>query len=466
MGESVQHELVIIGAGPGGYVAAIRAAQLGLDVACIDRERLLGGTCLRVGCIPSKAMLESSALYAEARGKGLGAHGIKLGKIELDLGRMLSRKDKEIKALAAGINGLFRKRKVTRYEGHARFLEPTRIALEGRSGPLEITAKNVIIATGSRAADLEGVELDGERVGTSTAALNYPEVPRHLVVIGAGAIGLELGSVWARLGAKVTVLEYLDRILPGMDAELAAEARKIFARQGLDFRLGVRVTGARATGKGAIVELADDEPPVECDRVLLAVGRVPNTEGLGLETIGLETDGRGFIPVDDAYRTGVPGVFAIGDVIPGPMLAHKASEEGVACVERLVTGYGHVNYDAIPVVVYTEPEVASVGRTEGQLQRAGIDYRKGSFPFMASGRARALGHTEGRVKVLADAETDRLLGVHIVGPRADDLIAEAAVAIEFGASAEDLGRACHAHPTLSEALKEAALDVARRAIHI
>ncbi|RMF74161.1 MAG: dihydrolipoyl dehydrogenase [Acidobacteria bacterium] len=466
MGDTVQHELVIIGAGPGGYVAALRAAQLGLDVACIDREKLLGGTCLRVGCIPSKALLESSALYAEAKTGALGAHGIGFDGLGLDLKKMLARKDKEVKALAAGINGLFRKRKVTRYEGHARFVEPTRIALESRDGPREVVAKNVIIATGSRPATLPGVELDGDRIGTSTEALAYPEVPGHLVVIGAGAIGLELGSVWSRLGARVTVLEYLDRILPGMDAELAAEARKIFARQGLEFRLGVRVTGARKTKNGAVVELADDEPPVECDRVLLAVGRVPNTEGLGLDAIGLETDGRGFIPVDDAYRTGVPNVYAVGDVIPGPMLAHKASEEGIACVERMVTGYGHVNYDAIPNVVYTEPEVASVGRTEGQLQRAGIDYRKGSFPFMASGRARALGHTEGRVKVLADAESDRLLGVHIVGPRAGDLIAEAAVAIEFGASAEDLGRACHAHPTLPEALKEAALDVARRAIHI
>lgn len=466
MARTVQHEMVVIGGGPGGYVAAIRAAQLGLDVACIEREKQLGGTCLRVGCIPSKTLLESSALYHEARSKNFANHGIKVDNVTLDLAQMMKRKEKEVRALSTGVAGLFKKRKVTSYTGHARFLEAGRLVVEGEGEPVEIQAKHVIIATGSKSASLAGVAQDGDRIGTSTEALDYAEVPKRLVVIGAGAIGLELGSVWSRLGAQVTVLEYLDRVLPGIDAEIAAEAQKILAKQGLDFQLGVRVTGARVDGDECVVQLADDRPEVRCDRVLLAVGRVPNTDGLGLDAIGLALDGRGFIPVDDSYQTAIPHVHAIGDVIPGPMLAHKASEEGVACVERIVTGYGHVNYEAIPNVVYTDPEVASVGQTEGQLQRAGIDYKKGSFPFMALGRARALGHTEGRVKVLADAATDRLLGVHIVGPRAGDLIAEAAVAIEFGASAEDLGRASHAHPTLAEAVKEAALAVDRRAIHV
>lgn len=466
MSRTVQHEMVVVGGGPAGYVAAIRAAQLGLDVACIEREKALGGTCLRVGCIPSKALLESSALYYEARTKGLAGHGIKIEALSLDLGAMMKRKEKEVRALSTGIAGLFKKRKVVSYAGSARFVEPQRLVIEGEGETIDVQAKHVIIATGSKAASLTGVTIDGDRIGTSTEALEYGDIPPRLVVIGAGAIGLELGSVWSRLGSQVVVLEYLDRILPGIDAEIASEAQKILAKQGLDFRLGVRVTGARVVDNECVVSLADDQPEVRADRVLLAVGRVPNTDRLGLEAIGLETDGRGFIPVDDSYQTAIPHVYAIGDVIPGPMLAHKASEEGVACVERIVTGYGHVNYDAIPNVVYTDPEVASVGKTEGQLQRAGIDYKKGSFPFMALGRARALGHTEGRVKVLADAATDRLLGVHIVGARAGDLIAEAAVAIEFGASAEDLGRASHAHPTLAEAVKEAALAVDRKAIHI
>jgi dihydrolipoamide dehydrogenase len=464
MADSKQHDLAIIGAGPGGYVAALRAAQLGMDVACIDKEDALGGTCLRIGCIPSKALLESSLLYRQAQ-HDFKQHGITAGELGVDLRAMMRRKDTAVRALTKGVAGLFRKNKVSFYHGAARFEEPRRIAVEGGSEPAEIAADNVIIATGSRSATLPGIEFDGDRVGTSTEALAYPEVPEHLVVVGAGAIGLELGSVWARLGAKVTVLEYLDRILPGMDAELAAEAEKIFRKQGLEFRLGVRVTGARADGDGAVVEVADDSP-VRCDRVLVAVGRVPQTEGLGLERIGIEPDGRGFIHVDEHFSTSVEGVYAIGDVVPGPMLAHKASEEGIACVEYLATGYGHVNYDAVPNVVYTEPEIASVGRTEGQLQREGVDYRKGSFPFIAIGRARAMGHTDGRVKVLAEAHSDRLLGVHILGSRAGDLIAEAAVAIEFGASAEDLARSCHAHPTLAEALKEAALAVDRRALHI
>jgi dihydrolipoamide dehydrogenase len=460
-----QHEVVVIGAGPGGYVAAIRAAQLGLDTACVELEPALGGTCLRIGCIPSKALLESSELFAEAK-KGFPRQGIKLAGVELDLPEMLKRKTDTVNALTKGIEGLFRKNKITRYAGRGRLAGPGAVVVDAADGSATtLAAAHVILATGSRSAPLRGVTIDGERVGTSTEALSYPEVPGHLVVIGAGAIGLELGSVWSRLGAKVTVLEYMDRILPGMDAELSAEMEKLLKKQGLEIRTGVRVTGARADGDGAVVE-CDGAEPLRCDRVLVAVGRVPYTEGLGLETVGIALDERGRIPVDAHWRTSAPGVFAIGDVIPGPMLAHKAEDEGVACAEFIRTGHGHVNYDAIPNVVYTHPEVASVGRTEEELKAAGVAYRKGSFPFMANGRAKALAQVDGRVKILADAATDRILGVHILGPRAGDLIAEAVAAIEFGASSEDLARTCHAHPTLAEVVKEAALAVDGRAIHV
>jgi dihydrolipoamide dehydrogenase len=459
-----KHDLVVIGAGPGGYVAAIRAAQLGLDVACVEREKALGGTCLRIGCIPSKALLESSEIYHQTKA-GLKKHGVKAGEVALDLKRMMGRKDRIVKTLTQGVVGLFRKNEVTRYEGVGRLDGPGKVVVAGAEGEETLEAKHVILATGSRCADLPGVELDGDRVGTSTEALAYPEVPEHLVVIGAGYIGLELGSVWARLGAKVTVLEYLDRILPGMDAEIAAEAQKVFAKQGLKFVLGARVTGAKVDGDGCVVE-AEGQDPVTCDRVLLAVGRAPVSEGLGLETVGIEPDKRGFVPVREGFRTAADGVFAIGDLIGGAMLAHKAEEEGIACVEGIVTGHGHVNYDAIPGIVYTDPEIATVGRTEEQLKEEGRAYRKGVFPFMANGRARALERTEGRVKVLADAETDRVLGVHILGARAGDLIAEAVAAIEFGASSEDIARTCHGHPTLAEVVKEAALAVDDRAIHI
>lgn len=462
-------DLVVIGAGPGGYVAAIRAAQLGLKVACVELEEALGGTCLRVGCIPSKALLEATERFHEAK-HTFGSFGIRLPKVELDLPTMLSRKEAVVKGLTTGVAGLFKKNKVTRFHGLGRLVSSEGgvirvqvVAQDGAETPLE--AARVLIATGSRVAPLPGVELDGDKVGTSTEALSYPSVPKHLVVIGAGVIGLELGSVWSRVGAKVTVLEYLDRILPGMDAEIAKEAQKLFEKQGLEFRLKTRVTGAKATSKGASVSI-DGAEPIECDRVLLAVGRVPNTDGLGLDAIGLKTDERGRIPVGDHFETSVPGVYAIGDVIRGPMLAHKAEEEGIACVEHLVTGYGHVNYAAIPSIVYTHPEIATVGATEEELQAQGVEYKKGSFPFLGNGRARALGNTDGRVKVLADAKTDRVLGVHIIGNRAGDLIAECAVSIEFGASSEDIARACHAHPTLSEAVKEAALAVDKRAIHI
>ncbi len=458
-------DLLVIGAGPGGYVAAIRAAQLGLKVACVEKAPALGGTCLRVGCIPSKALLESSERYHEAT-QGLAQHGVKVSGVELDLSTMLARKDKVVTTLTRGVAGLFKKNKVTRFEGHASFQAPGEVTVTDAEGAVQtVHAKRVLIATGSSVTPLPGVELDGDRIGTSTEALSYPSVPEHLVIIGAGVIGLELGSVWARLGAKVTVLEYLDRIMGGMDAELAKTAQKIFTRQGLTFRLGVKVTGATVDGDRCVVTYEGGEP-LACDRVLLAIGRRPNTENLGLERLGLSVDKRGCIPVNAHFETSVPGVFAIGDVIAGPMLAHKAEEEGIACVEHMVTGYGHVNYDAIPSVVYTHPEIASVGKSEEELKAAGIPFKKGSFPFIANGRARALEQTDGLVKILAHPETDRVLAVHIIGPRAGDLIAEAAVAIEFGASAEDIARSSHAHPTLAEAVKEAALAVDGRALHI
>jgi len=458
-----KHDLVVIGSGPGGYVAAIRAAQLGMNVGCVENEPALGGTCLRVGCIPSKALLESSERYHEAK-ETLAPHGVRVASVSLDLPTMLKRKDEIVRGLTGGVDMLFKKNKVARYLGRGKIAGPGRVVVEGGAEPATLEAKHVLIATGSKSASLPGVALDGDRVATSTEALAYPEVPGHLAVIGAGYIGLEMGSVWLRLGAKVTVIEYLDRVLPGMDAEIATEALRLFKRQGMEFRLGQKVTGARAEGKGAIVACEGQEP-LRADRVLLAVGRVPNTEGLGVESVGITPDEKGRIPVDEHYRTSAEGVFAIGDVIGGAMLAHKASEEGVACVEWIATGYGHVNYNAIPGVVYTQPEIASVGRTEEELTAEGRAFRKGVFFFRGIGRSRALGQIDGRVKILADQATDRLLGVHIIGARAGDLIAEAVAAMEFGASSEDIARICHAHPTLAEAVKEAALAVDGRPIH-
>jgi len=458
-----QHDLVVIGSGPGGYVAAIRAAQLGLNVGVVEKEPVLGGTCLRIGCIPSKAMLESSERFAAAQHE-LAAHGVKVENIQLDLPTMLKRKEQVVGTLTKGVASLFKKNKITSYTGNGHFVGPGRVNVEGKDGVTELAAKNILIATGSKSASLPGVEVDGDRVGTSTEALSYPEVPKHLVVIGGGYIGLELGSVWLRLGAKVTVLEYLDRIFPGLDADMAADAHKLLTRQGFEFRLKSTVKSARRSGDGCIVEVEGAEP-VSCDRVLLAVGRVPYTDNLGLDVVGINVDKTGRIPVNKVFATASPGIYAIGDVIAGPMLAHKAEEEGVAFAEQLVNGWSHVNYDVIPAVVYTHPELASVGKTEEQLKTAGVDYRKGVFPFRANGRAHSLGEIDGKVKVLADAKTDRVLGIHILGPRAGDMIAEAAAAMTFGASSEDIARTCHAHPTLSEALKEAALAVAGRAIH-
>jgi len=459
-----EHDLVIIGAGPGGYVAAIRAAQLGVNVGCVEQEPALGGTCLRLGCIPSKALLESSERFREAR-EHFALHGIGAAELTLDLPAMLRRKDEVVATLTRGVDSLFKKNRITRYQGRGRIEGPGRVSVVNSAGALELKGKSILIATGSKPAALPGVALDGQRIGTSTEALSYPETPKHLVVIGAGYIGLELGSVWRRLGAKVTVLEFLDRILFGLDAEIAAEARKLLERQGLEFHLGRRVTAARVRDGQCVVEIEGREP-ILCDRVLVAVGRVPNTEDLGLENVGVELHSKGFIPVNEHFAANAEGIYAIGDVIGGSMLAHKAQEEGIACVERLITGYGHVNYEAIAAVVYTQPEIAGVGKTEEQSKQMGIEYRKGIFPFRASGRARTLGQTEGLVKLLADARTDRILGVHILGPHAGDLINEAAMAISFGASSEDLARTCQAHPTLGEALREAALAATGRAIHL
>ncbi len=459
---SGEHDLIIIGAGPGGYIAAIRAAQLGLNVACVDDAPVLGGTCLRIGCIPSKALLESSEKFLEAK-QTFSTHGILAREVGLDLSVMQRRKEQIVAALTRGVEALFKKNKVTRYKGHASLEGGKKNKVSG-SEPASLKARHILIATGSRPAALPGVTLDGERIGTSTEALSYSEVPKHLVVIGGGYIGLELGSVWKRLGAQVTVLEYLDRILFGIDGEIASQAKKLFEKQGLEFRLSAKVTSAKPQKDGCVVEMQGADP-LTSDRVLLAVGRVPNTEGLNLESVGIQTNPKGFIPVNEHFATTAEGIFAIGDVIPGPMLAHKAEEEAVACVEHLVTGYGHVNYEAIPAVVYTEPEIGAVGRTEEQLKEAGVEYHKGTFPFRANARARTLGQTEGFIKVLADAKTDRVLGVHIIGPRAGELINEAAAAMAYGASSEDLARTCQAHPTLGEALREAGLAVAGRTLN-
>lgn len=456
-----KHQLVVIGAGPGGYVAAIKAAQLGLDVACVEKEPALGGTCLRVGCIPSKALLDSTEHIYRAKH---GLIGAKIGQVLVDLPGLMLHKDKVVKANTDGIEFLFKKNKVTRYQGHARFVAPGKMVVEGAER-VDLEADRIIVATGSKVSLLPGVELDYDRVGTSTEALSYQEVPETLVVIGAGIIGLELGSVWHRLGSKVIVLEYLPRVLPGMDQEVARSAEKIFKKQGLDIRTGVRVTKAYPKGRKAFVEYEGGEP-LKADRVLVAVGRAPNTEGLGLEALGITLDERGRIPVDGHFQTSVPGVYAIGDVIRGAMLAHKAEEEAVAVVEQIVSGYGHVDYNSIPNVVYTHPEIASVGKSEEELKAEGVPYKKGSFPFQANGRARAMNDTEGFVKVLSHAQTDRVLGVHIIGPRAGDLIAEAATAMAFEASSEDIARASHAHPTLAEALKEAAMAASGKPIHI
>jgi dihydrolipoamide dehydrogenase len=435
-----------------------------MKAAVVEREPQLGGTCLRVGCIPSKALLESSHKLEVARHE-LGAHGIRVGEVGLDLAAMMKRKADVVGTLAKGIDALLAKNKVARLRGTGRLAGGGKVEVTATDGAVTIVeAPRIILAVGSRAVVLPGVEVDGRFVGTSTEALSFDAVPAHLVVIGGGYIGLELGSVWRRLGARVTVLEYADRILTGIDADIATEALTLFKKQGLDIRLGMKVKSARAAGEGCVVECEGQEP-IRCDRVLAATGRAPATDGLGLETVGIQPDRRGCIPVDGHFRTTAAGVWAIGDCIPGPMLAHRAEEDGVACVDGMTGRWAHVDYGLVPAVVFTHPEIAAVGRTEEQLAADGVAFKKGVFPFRANGRARTINETAGKVKVLADAATDRVLGVHIIGPAAGDLIGEAAAAMNFGATAEDIARVCHAHPTLPEALKEAALAVDGRAIH-
>jgi len=458
-----QFDVIIIGSGPGGYVCAIRAAQLGLKVGCVEKRATLGGTCLNIGCIPSKALLHSSENF-EAAGHAFAEHGIVIESVKLDLAKMQARKDEVVGANVKGVEFLFRKNKITWLKGTGRIVAPGQVDVDGAV----YETKNIVIATGSESTPLRGVDVDEKRIVTSTGALELDKVPEHLVVIGAGVIGLELGSVWRRLGARVTVIEFLDRILPGMDTELATAARRILTKQGLTFRLSSKVTGATSTDNGVTLTVepakGGDAEQLKADVVLLAIGRRPYLEGV--DSAGVALDERGRVRTDGHYATNVPGIYAIGDVIAGPMLAHKAEDEGVALAERLAGKVGHVNYGVIPGVVYTWPEIASVGQTEEELKAAGIAYNVGKFPFTANGRARAMGDTDGFVKLLADKTTDRLLGAHILGPDAGTLIAELAIAMEFGASAEDVARTCHAHPSLNEAVKEAALAVDGRALHI
>lgn len=459
------YDLIVIGAGPGGYVAAIRAAQLGMKVACAEKRATLGGTCLNVGCIPSKALLTSSHKFEEAKAH-LGAHGVVVKGVDFDLKAMMGHKGKVVADNTKGIEFLFKKNKVDWLKGEAVITAPGQVKV----GAETYAAKNILIATGSESMPLKGVEVDEKQVVTSTGALELEKVPEHLVVIGGGVIGLELGSVWQRLGAKVTVVEFLDRILPGMDSEVVKQFHRLLEKQGMAFKLGSKVTAAKKDKSGVTLTVEPAKggtaEEVKADVVLLAIGRRAYTGGLGLDKVGVALDERGRVKVDGHFRSSVPGIYAIGDVIAGPMLAHKAEDEGVAVAEILAGQHGHVNYEAIPGVVYTHPEVANVGASEDQLKEQGVAYKAGKFPFTANGRARSMNETDGFVKVLADATTDRLLGVHIVGPEAGTMIAEAVAVMEFGGSAEDLGRICHAHPTLNEAVKEAALAVDGRPIHI
>lgn len=464
-----RYDVVVIGAGPGGYVAAIRAAQLGMKVACVDKRPTLGGTCLNIGCIPSKALLDSSEFYHLAHEK-FTRHGIKLKGLELDVPAMLARKDKVVKELTDGVRFLFKKNKIEPVFGTARITSPQSVAVKTAEGTeTTLETAHILLATGSVPVNLPFLPFDGKVVVSSTEALTFDKVPNHLVVVGGGYIGLELGSVWKRLGAKVTVIEFLPRIVPMADVEVGALLHKSLAKQGLEFHLETKVTGAKVAGQKATVSAQAKDGKsltLECDRVLVAVGRKAYTDGLGLAEIGVPVDPKtGKVAVDKHFRTPVPTISAIGDLIDGPMLAHKAEDEGIAWAELLAGKAGHVDYDTIPSVIYTWPEMASVGITEEQAKERKLDYRVGKFPFLANGRAKAMDETEGIVKILADARTDRVLGVHIIGPRASDLIAEAVTTMEFAGSAEDIARICHAHPTLSEAVKEAALSVDRRAIH-
>ena len=458
-------DVIVIGAGPGGYVCAIRAAQLGMKVACVEKRETLGGTCLNVGCIPSKALLHSSEVYEETA-HHLADHGIGVGRVTLDLAKMQARKADVVGANVKGVEFLFKKNKVTWLKGEGRIAAPGVVNVAGT----DYAAKHIVIASGSESTPLKGVEVDEKRIVTSTGALELESVPKHLVVIGAGVIGLELGSVWRRLGAEVTVIEFLDGILPGMDGEVRKQFERILAKQGMKFRLKSKVTAATpdATGVTLKVEPAAGgaAEEIRADVVLLAIGRRPYVAGLGLDAVGVALDERGRVKTDAHFATNVPGIYAIGDAIVGPMLAHKAEDEGYALAEMLAGQKPHINYDAIPGVVYTWPEVAAVGATEEALKAAGTAYKVGKFPFMANGRARAMGSTDGFVKVLSDKATDKVLGAHIIGPDAGTLIAEIAMAIEFGASAEDIARVSHAHPSLNEAVKEAAMAAWDKPLHI
>ncbi len=464
-------DVVVIGGGPGGYVAAIRAAQLGLSTACVEKRATLGGTCLNVGCIPSKELLHSTHLFEQAQ-HGFAGRGIKVpGGVEVDLAAMMAGKDKVVRDLTRGIGFLFRKNEVAHVSGEGRIAGAGRVEVASEEGkPRTLEARNIVIATGSEPAGLPGIEIDERRILSSTGALTLEAVPERLAVIGGGYIGLEMAVVWSRLGAKVTVIEFLDRIVPNMDGDVAKGMHRILAKKGFAFMLGHKVTGAKTGRKGVsltVENIASGEAAaVEADAVLVAVGRRPYTAGLGLESVGIATDVQGRIEIDEHFRTSAAGVYAIGDVVRGPMLAHKAEDEGAVCAEIVAGQSGHIDYDAIPGVVYTWPEAAAVGRTEEALKEAGVDYAVGRFPFQANSRARCSGETEGFVKILADKRTDRVLGVHILGADAGTMIAEAALAMEFGASAEDIARTCHAHPTLNEAVKEAALAVDGRPIHV
>jgi len=459
------YDVVVIGGGPGGYVAAIRAAQLGMKVACVEKRGSLGGTCLNIGCIPSKALLQSSEKFTEA-GHALAAHGVKIEGLGLDLKTMMARKDKVVTENTRGVEYLFKKNKVAWVKGAAR-LEGARLVAVGAD---TLSTKAVVIATGSEIVALPSIEIDEKRIVSSTGALALSEVPKRFVVIGGGYIGLEMGSVWRRLGAEVTVVEFLDRITPGMDADIAKNLQRILQKQGFTFKLGTKVVGAKMGNDGVALALEPAKggarEELAADVVLVSVGRRPYTDGLGLEAAGVELDEKKRIKVDAQFQTNVAGIYAIGDVIAGPMLAHKAEDEGSAVAEIIAGQKPHIDYDAIPAVIYTQPEVASVGKSEEDLTAAGIAYAVGKFPFTANGRARANGDTEGFVKILADSKTDRVLGAHIIGADAGTMIAELALAMEFGASSEDIARTCHAHPTLPEAVKEAALAVAKRAVHI